>query len=62
MKFYDKYLYKAAEEIKVIVIILCLFLAGYILGSVVAINSVNTENENLIKEYERRNYVREENV
>lgn len=62
MKFYDKYLYRAAEEIKAIVIILCLFLAGYILGSVVTIHSVNTENENLIKEYERRNYVREENV
>lgn len=62
MKFYDKYLYRAAEEIKVIVIILFLFLAGYILGGIVAIHSVNTENENLIKEYERRNYVREENV
>lgn len=62
MKFYDKYLYRAAEEIKIIVIILCLFFAGYILGSIVTIHSVNTENENLIKEYERRNYVREENI
>lgn len=62
MKFYDKYLYRTAEEIKVIVIILCLFLAGYILGGIVAIYSVNTENETLIEEYERRNYVREENV
>lgn len=62
MKFYDKYLYRAAEEIKVIVIVLCLFLAGYILGGIVAIHSVHTENETLIEEYERRNYVREENV
>lgn len=62
MKFYDKYLYRAAEEIKVIVIILCLFLAGYILGSIVTIHSLNTENKNLIKEYERRDYVREENI
>lgn len=62
MKFYDKYIYRAAEEIKVIVIILCLFFSGYILGSIVTIHSVNTENESLIKERERRNYVREENI
>ena len=62
MKFYDKYIYRAAEEIKVIVIILCLFFLGYILGSIVTIHSVNTENESLIKERERRNYVREENI
>lgn len=62
MKFYDKYIYRAAEEIKVIVIILCLFFSGYILGSIVTIHSVNTENESLIKEHERRNYVREENI
>ena len=38
MKFYDKYLYRAAEEIKVIVIILCLFFTGYNIGSIVTVN------------------------
>nr|DAM54133.1 MAG TPA: hypothetical protein [Caudoviricetes sp.] len=62
MKFYDKYLYRAAEEIKVIVIILCLFFTGYILGSIVTVNSIKNESNNFINEYERRNYVREENI
>lgn len=62
MKFYDKYLYRAAEEIKVIVIILCLFFTGYILGSIVKVNSIKNESNNFINEYERRNYVREENI
>ena len=62
MKFYDKYLYRAAEEIKVIVIILCLFFTGYILGSIVTVNSIKNESNNFINEYERRKYVREENI
>ena len=62
MKFYDKYLYRAAEEIKVIVIILCLSFTGYILGSIVTVNSIKNESNNFINEYERRNYVREENI
>ncbi len=47
MKIYDKYMYKSQEKIKNIVLIIAVFIIGFIAGYVSEINTINKLNEEI---------------
>lgn len=55
MKFYDKYMYKSQEKIKNIILIIAVFIIGFIAGyacEISTINKLNREIDNLRQENE----------
>ncbi len=47
MKIYDKYMYKSQEKIKNIVLIIAVFIIGFIAGYACEINTINRLNKEL---------------
>ena len=47
MKIYDKYMYKSQEKIKNIVLIIAVFIIGFIAGYASEINTINKLNKEL---------------
>lgn len=47
MKIYDKYMYKSQEKIKNIVLIIAVFIIGFIAGYASEINTINKLNKEI---------------
>ena len=47
MKIYDKYMYKSQEKIKNIVLIIAVFIIGFITGYASQINTINKLNKDI---------------
>lgn len=47
MKIYDKYMYKSQEKIKNIILIIAVFIIGFISGYFCQYNAINKLNDNI---------------